>query len=661
MKTIKLVIDSRKHLACGQQTIIQFLHLAVKLKAARTFIMTLVFIVSGFVSFAETWQTLCWFTGANGALPAAALTLGTDGNFYGTTANGGSAGYGTVFKVTTNGVLTTLVSFNGYNGKYPDELTLGPDGNFYGATVTDLWGGYGTVFKVTTNGTLTTLAFFSGNDGSGPTAALTLGPDRNFYGTTVNGGNSGYGTAFKVTTNGVLTTMVSFSIARGANPYAALTLGLDGNFYGTTQCGGTTNSQYLSGMGTIFRLPTNGPLTTLVYFSGTNGVYPTAPLTQGADGYFYGTTKYGGSNGQGTVFKVNTNGDLTTLDSFSITNGANPVASLTLGADNNFYGTTEGGGNTALNSGYGYGTVFKVATNGALTTLVSFPGYDYYNGDNGASPYAGLTLGPDGNFYGTTGAGGVGSSIKGTVFRLLNSLLITVQPTSLLVQDGTTATFNVSATSAAPLNYQWALNGTNIAGATNSALTIFNVHLQNLGYYQALVSNGYASTNSNISTLTMSPSLVSPFGGAMTVWGKIASLSVGAVGSGQLSYQWFQNGVAIAGANNATLNFGSIQFTNGGMYSVVVTSAYGSITNAAYQVVVNPANISLGFSPTLTIGGVVGYSYIIQSTTNLANTNAWVTLTNLTLTQPVQLWVDTNVDASSPFNSKTFYKILPGQ
>ncbi|MEI8045352.1 MAG: hypothetical protein WCL11_28335, partial [Verrucomicrobiota bacterium] len=68
-----------------------------------------------------------------------------------------------------------------------------------------------------------------------------------------------------------------------------------------------------------------------------------------------------------------------------------------------------------------------------------------------------------------------------------------------------------------------------------------------------------------------------------------------------------------------------------------------------------------GFSPTLTIGGVAGYSYVIQSSTNLADTNAWVTLTNLTLTQPVELWVDTSVDASTPFYTKYYYRVLPGQ
>jgi len=94
---------------------------------------------------------------------------------------------------------------------------------------------------------------------------------------------------------------------------------------------------------------------------------------------------------------------------------------------------------------------------------------------------------------------------------------------------------------------------------------------------------------------------------------------------------------------------------------VVVSSPFGSVTNVAAQVIVNPAGVALGFYPGLTISGVAGYSYVIQSSTDLTDTNAWGTLTNLTLTEPVQLWVDTNVDASSPFNDKNFYRVLPGQ
>jgi len=86
----------------------------------------------------------------------------------------------------------------------------------------------------------------------------------------------------------------------------------------------------------------------------------------------------------------------------------------------------------------------------------------------------------------------------------------------------------------------------------------------------------------------------------------------------------------------------------------------GSVTNTPEQVVVNPAGLSLGFSPTITIRGVAGYTYIIQSTTNLANTNSWITLTNLTLTEPILLFVDTNTDASLPANPYRYYRVLLG-
>jgi hypothetical protein len=94
---------------------------------------------------------------------------------------------------------------------------------------------------------------------------------------------------------------------------------------------------------------------------------------------------------------------------------------------------------------------------------------------------------------------------------------------------------------------------------------------------------------------------------------------------------------------------------------VAVRSPFGSVTNTPEQVVVNPAGVSLGIFPGVTISGVVGYSYIIQTTRDLSHTNSWVTLTNLTLTQPIQLWLDTNTDASLPANPLRYYQVLPGQ
>jgi hypothetical protein len=237
---------------------------------------------------------------------------------------------------------------------------------------------------------------------------------------------------------------------------------------------------------------------------------------------------------------------------------------------------------------------------------------------------------------------------------------ITSQPQPVLVHSYDNASFSVSASGAMPLSYQWSLNGTNITGATASSLVVSNVTQSDLGEYAVVVTNRFGTLTSSNAMLSMYPFLAAPFTGAITTWGKPAVLSVGAWGTGPLSYQWYMNGTEIGAATDATLTFTNIQFTNAGLYSAVVSSALGSATNPPAQVVVNAAGVSLGFCPALTISGVAGYSYIIQSAPNLTDTNAWVTRTNLTLIQPVELWVDTNVDASSPFNSRYYYRVLPG-
>jgi len=237
---------------------------------------------------------------------------------------------------------------------------------------------------------------------------------------------------------------------------------------------------------------------------------------------------------------------------------------------------------------------------------------------------------------------------------------ITSQPGSILTNALNSASFSVAASGALPLSYQWALNGTNISAATSSTLTISNVTQSDLGTYVVVVANSFGTNTSAGAVLSMYPFLATPFTGTVAYWGENTTVSVGAWGTGPLSYQWFDGGVAIPGATSSALTFASIQLTNAGLYSVIVSSPLGSVTNAPAQLVVNPAGTSLGLYPGLTIQGVVGYSYVIQATTNLSNTNSWVTLTNLILAQPVQLWVDTNVNASLPANPNRFYQVLPG-
>ncbi len=119
--------------------------------------------------------------------------------------------------------LAPLVSFSNFTGSQPvSGLTLGPDGNFYGTTSLGTNGGlyrHGTVFRVTPSGIMTTLAWFAGTNSHAPSAGLVLGPDGSFYGTTFGGGaaysesNYGYGTVFKVSTNGELTLLASLDAA----------------------------------------------------------------------------------------------------------------------------------------------------------------------------------------------------------------------------------------------------------------------------------------------------------------------------------------------------------------------------------------------------------------------------------------------------------------
>ena len=245
--------------------------------------------------------------GADGAQPLTGLTPGTDGNFYGAAQAGGADFYGTLYSLAPTGAVTPRYEFaNGLDGSYPDcNLVQGRDGNFYGTTAEGGRNGYGTVFGITTNGALTTLAAFDGSNGANPGAGVIQGADGNLYGTTQQGGAQGYGTVFRLQTNGTLITLCSFGNTNGSAPQAELAQGSDGNLYGTCSAGG------VGGQGTVFQVTTNGVLTTLLWFNGLNGANPAAALVQASDGNFYGTTPFGGNGfnpsaggGYGTIYRL---------------------------------------------------------------------------------------------------------------------------------------------------------------------------------------------------------------------------------------------------------------------------------------------------------------------------------------------------------------------
>ena len=447
------------------------------------------------------------------------LVQGSDGNFYGTTSEGGSKNAGSVFQINSAGDLISLYSFNfGDDGAKPlAGLVLGRDGNFYGTTFGALYGsgvgGLGTVFQISTNGALTTLYFFDGIGGSSPAAGLVQGSDGNLYGTASAGGDYDYGSAFNISTDGAFTLLYSFTGGTdGESPYAGLVQGRDGSFYGTTPINydnvfsittagaltilnnfrdynqnanpqtlvegsdgnfyGTLSDTYALygyegyyyGNGTVFKMSPAGALTTLHAFDGKNdGANPRAGLVQGSDGNLYGTTS-GGTNNAGTVFQISTNGAFTSLYFFTGgKDGATPLAGLVQGSDGYFYGTTSGGGAYTNQYGQTFGTVFRISTNGAFTSLYSFTG-----GKDGANPRAGLVQGSDGGFYGTTSGGGQGGA--GTVFRLT---IVPISPPHLILVRSGPNVILTWPTNATDFTLQSTTNlGSSAVWSTNSSVPV---------------------------------------------------------------------------------------------------------------------------------------------------------------------------------------------
>lgn len=298
------------------------------------------------------------------------------------------------------------------------------------------------------------------NQGAYP-MGLVQGTDGNLYGVTAaggqNGGDDDSGVFFKISTSGNLNTLCSFyfkTCAGAQAPSANLVLGSNGDFYGVALDG------------EIIRLTSKGKLKVL--YTNDNAI-PRASLILASNGDFYGTTLNGGANSQGNVFKMSAAGKLTTIYSFCSViqngiclDGAQPNFALVEGSDGNFYGTTSSGGNDGVNDGYG--TIFKITPTGILTTIYNFPGY--------TPPSSALVEGSDGNFYGTTAAGGSGTYGAGGTF-------FTVTPSGDLTTLYNFCTLNHCADGEEPTNIILATDG-NFYGITwqggaNAQGTIFQI------------------------------------------------------------------------------------------------------------------------------------------------------------------------------------------
>ncbi|MGD0272085.1 MAG: choice-of-anchor tandem repeat GloVer-containing protein [Candidatus Sulfotelmatobacter sp.] len=351
---------------------------------------------------AQTLTYLATFNGVDGSGPSTVIQA-TDGNFYATTAGAGegAGSVGNVVRITPAGEISSIYTFCSQphcpDGQLPETPPiLGNDGNLYGVTSgggSDLGngGGWGTVYKLTLDGQLTTLYTFCTvrpcADGASPVGIMQAA-DGNFYGTTVEGGGeSGAGVLFEITAAGEFSVVHTFcslaNCADGSAPGSVPFQGSDGSLIGTTRWGGTY------GGGVVYSLSPSGTFNVVHTFFCSNPPCPRGydpnGVVQDAAGNLFGTTYFGGSSGNGTAFEITTTHQFKLLHSFTYGSGTAPRP-LTLGNDGNLYGTTEG-----IN---GYGTIFQITPAGAYKTLHNFT----YGG--GTVPYTGLYQAPNGNFYG---------------------------------------------------------------------------------------------------------------------------------------------------------------------------------------------------------------------------------------------------------------------
>ncbi|HWX22841.1 MAG TPA: choice-of-anchor tandem repeat GloVer-containing protein [Candidatus Binatia bacterium] len=348
------------------------------------------------------------FAGApnDGQSPRGGLVEGIDGALYGTTGSGGQSNLGTVFRLNKDGngfAILKYVALPSEGAAPQGPLLQGSDGALYGSTSS-------TLFKINPSGTgfLVLHSFGAAGDGQNPQFGIREASDGLLYGTTAAGGASNLGTIFKLDKDGNnYSVMFSFAGTNGRTPQAPVVEGSDGLLYGTTSWR-QTNSY-----GTVFRLGKDGlNFATVHNFSGTNlhGWYPQSALIEGDDGALYGTTTNGGREGQGTVFKLSKDGiAYTNLYDFSWDNADArvPLAGLLKASDGRLYGTASRGGRADD------GALFRLDQSGAnYTVLASFS----WTGGDGWNPQADLIEASDGLLYGTTFNGG--SNNFGTVFRL---------------------------------------------------------------------------------------------------------------------------------------------------------------------------------------------------------------------------------------------------
>jgi len=588
-----------------------------------------------------------------GLIGAGTLIQGTDGNFYGTTQFSGDYQAGSIFQYIPDpngGQFDNLYSFSPAYDQFGDSmpaganaLVQGSDGTLYCTTQFGGDNGGGAIFSVTTDGVINQLYSFDQNqfDGFSPIGAMVQGTNGAFYGITASGGGSGDGTIFKFTPGGATDFLVWFGKGLGkqeseqyacngmfcsSSIFVGLTKGA-GRFYGTAPNGGQ------NGNGTVFSLLANDAASIVTSPASTNKLQgSTVTLTVSADGAKPLTYKWGrvggampahvtGANSASLTFSnltladagsyyavaINNYGSstsdvavLTVTTPPTITNQPPALVSIAQGAA---LSLTVGAGGTGPFTYQWLANKLSLADGGnvsgsATSNLVLYPAYATNSGSYSvivANPYGSVTSKVSAV---TVGAGPV----------------ILASPASTTNLTGSNVVLTVSAGGTAPLHYQWRKNGmaaaNNVAGATTNSLKLANLALTNAGSYVVVITNAYGGATSAVAVLTVvTPPAITNLPPALVsiAQDQKLSLTVGAGGTGPLTYQWRTNSVNLAdgdnisGATAANLVINPAYASNSGSYSVIVANPYASVTSRVSAVTVG-VGPSVVVSPASTNG-----------------------------------------------------------
>jgi uncharacterized repeat protein (TIGR03803 family) len=324
------------------------------------------------------------------------IVQGRDGNMYGVGVGCGTNNTGAVYKISPAGAESVVFNFPSNWSFCFSGLTLGSDGNFYGTCFTNP-GGNGGIFKLTPAGVFTDVHDFTGVSGdTEPVYAPIQATDGNFYGTTGDYPFS-CGNIYQLTPAGVYKNLHTFS-GSDCGPASSLFQGSDGNLYGTLYACALNGS----GPGCVYKITTAGVFKEIYGFASSTGDLPCTGVIQGKDGKLYGATNQGGANNSGNIYKLTGAGVHTDLHDFNNTTDAScgdnvgrTTVNLLQVTDGNFYGVN------GINGPSGSGSIYKLTSANVFTAFL-FPNPPV----DGDAPLSTLIQNTNGLVYGTTATGG---------------------------------------------------------------------------------------------------------------------------------------------------------------------------------------------------------------------------------------------------------------